>query len=149
MTWSLIIIDDGVTNDAQARAGKQTAIEYHYYFDFPDTDDGISNTHGDRVFLSALGVSRAYDVIDLKVASAEFGDYLPEYTELALLDVLDTPEIPVGALNLSFGGPSYPFQYTDEIAQLAALGIIVWLQRAMMAHAPQSNYRCSQLLFQM
>ena len=124
MTWSLIIIDDGITDDAQARAGKQTAIEYDYYFDFPDTDDGISDTHGDRVFLSALGVSRAYDVIDLKVASAEFGDYLPEYTELALLDVLDTPEVPVGAINLSFGGPTYPFQYADEIAQLAALGII-------------------------
>ena len=56
MTWSLIIIDDGITDDAQARAGKQTAIEYDYYFDFPDTDDGISDTHGDRyVFLTEAG----------------------------------------------------------------------------------------------
>ena len=77
MTWSMVIIDDGITNQAQNTLNKHSAIEYDYYYGTVETDDNVPNTHGDNVFRSALNISRTYDVIDLKVASATFGDYIP------------------------------------------------------------------------
>ena len=38
--------------------------------DLSDTDDGVAATHGNLVFRSAVAVSHAYDVIDLKIAAA-------------------------------------------------------------------------------
>ena len=124
MTWSMIILDDGITNDLQQRVGKTTAIEFDYYFGVQDTDGSVSSTHGNSVFLSALAVSRAYDVIDLKVASAELGDYLNVLVEDALQDAIATPEPPVGAINMSFGSPFFPSEFADEINELARRGII-------------------------
>jgi Subtilase family len=124
MAWSMAIMDDGITNALQAQVGNPTFIEYDYYFDFPDTDDGIPNTHGDNVFLSALAVSSAYDVLDLKVASAEFGDYLAGPIERALADVLATDDVAIGAINMSFAGPDFPSAYADEISLLASRGVL-------------------------
>ncbi len=124
MTWSLAILDDGVTNQQQASVGKLTAVEYDYYYDYPDTDDGVPDTHGDKVFASALRVSAAYDVVDLKVASAATGDYSVFAIELALRRILDSSDLQVGAINMSFGGYGYPDQFADELNELAARGVL-------------------------
>ena len=124
MTYSMVIMDDGITNALQARIGRPTAAEYDYYFEFPDTDDGIPNTHSDSVYLSALSVSRAYDVIDLKVASAALGDYWSTYVEQALDDILTATDFNIAAVNMSFGGFTSPLQFADEISLLANRGII-------------------------
>jgi hypothetical protein len=125
MAYSLVIMDDGITNALQAAIGRPTIAEYDYYYDFPDTDDRIPDTHGDSIYLSALSVSSAYDVIDLKVASAALGDYIPAYTEQALDDiVLNADSDNIVAVNMSFGGSSYPSAYADEISLLASRGII-------------------------
>ena len=44
--------------------------------------------------------------------------------EAALQDALRRPDLAIGAVNLSFGGPGYPFAYADEIALLAARGAL-------------------------
>jgi hypothetical protein len=124
MTWSLVIIDDGITNATQRQLGKSTTLEFDFYYGVSETDDGVANTHGNKVFQAALQVSRAYNVVDLKVASASLGDYGYIETELALRAVIDRPEVKVGAINMSFGGAVYPHEFADEISQLAARGII-------------------------
>ena len=88
MTWALAVVDDGITNALQRRVGKPTAVEYDYYDGFVDTDDGVAATHGNLVFRSALAVSRAYDVIDLKIAAAGAGSYFSDVIEAALQDAL-------------------------------------------------------------
>ena len=123
MTWSLAILDDGITNAAQTRFGKATAVEYDFYYQATDTDDGVPNTHADSVYLSALETASAYDVIDYKVANAATGDYLSAPIEQALDQILAHPEVHVGAVNMSFGGPGYPYGFADEISQLADRGI--------------------------
>ena len=120
----MAIIDDGITNQTQINQNKHTAIEYDYYYEFPDTDDGVPDTHGDKIFRSALNVSRAYDVVDLKVADAALGDITNIYVEQALRDILASPEIKIGAINMSFGSELYPNEFADEIAQLAAIGVL-------------------------
>lgn len=124
MTWALAVVDDGITDALQRRSGKATSVEYDFYYDFVDTDDGVAATHGNLVFQSALAVSRAYDVVDLKVAAAGASAYYSDTVERALQDVLANPERSIGAINLSFGGPGYPFDYADEIALLAARGVL-------------------------
>jgi hypothetical protein len=123
MTWSLAILDDGITDAAQTRFGKATAVEYDFYYQATDTDDGVPNTHADSVYLSALKTASAYDVIDYKVANAATGDYLSAPIEQALDQILAHPEVHVGAVNMSFGGPGYPYGFADEISQLADRGI--------------------------
>jgi hypothetical protein len=125
MTYSLVIVDDGITNALQAAIGRPTIAEYDYYFDFPDTDDGMPDTHGNKVYLSALSVSSAYEIVDLKVASAALGDYIPAHTERALDDViLNADGDNIAAVNMSFGGSSYPSAYADEINLLTSRRII-------------------------
>jgi hypothetical protein len=124
MTWSLAIIDDGITNQLQAQLHKPTAFEYDFYFDRVDTDEGVVNTHANAVFQSALRVSSAYDVIDLKVGSAHDSGFYTSYIEEALQHILATSQPHVGAINMSFGGPYYPSDFADEITQLAGRGII-------------------------
>ena len=59
MTWSLAMVDDGITNALQRRVGKPTAVEYDYYYGFVDTDDGVADTHGNlRLPVGARGVAR-------------------------------------------------------------------------------------------
>src|SRR3954464_15691752 len=123
MTWSLAILDDGITDAAQARLGKATAVEYDFYYQATQTDDGVPNTHADSVYLSALRTAAAYDVIDYKVANAAMGEYLSAPIEQALDQILAHPEVHVGAVNMSFGGPGYPYGFADEISELAARGI--------------------------
>lgn len=124
MTWSLVILDDGITNRLQAQIGKPTVAEYDFYYDYPDTDDGVYDTHGNSVVLSALAVSRAYDVIDLKVASAITGDYDSFAIERALDEILLDDDFSVAAINMSFGGAGYPYTFADEISALAARGVL-------------------------
>ncbi len=125
MTWSLVIMDDGITNAFQARVGKTVTREYDFFYGYPDTDDGVSRTHANLVFQSALLVSRAYDVVDLKVATPRFSpSYELQAIEAALQDVLADPDSRVGAINMSFGGDFYPTIYADEIRSLAARGIL-------------------------
>ena len=124
MTWALAVVDDGITNALQRRVGKPTAVEYDYYDGIVDTDDGVAATHGNLVFQSALAVSRAYDVDRPQdrgpVTRLSYSDVI----EAALQDVLRRADRAIGAINLSFGGPAYPFDYADEIAQLAARGML-------------------------
>jgi hypothetical protein len=125
MTYSLVVMDDGITNALQIALGRPTIAEYDYYYDFPDTDDGIPNTHGDSVYRSALSVSSAYGVIDLKVASAALGDYVDTYVEQALDNVaLNADLYDIVAVNMSFGGSGYPLAFADEISLLASRGIL-------------------------
>ena len=69
MTWALAILDDGISNAVQARAGKATAAEHDYYRNIVETDESVADTHGGSVFLSALRATRSLDVIDLKIGS--------------------------------------------------------------------------------
>ena len=88
MNWALAVVDDGITNALQMRVGKPTAVEFDYYYGSVDSDDGVAATHGNLVFQSALAVSRAYDVIDLKIAAAGAGNYFSDVIEAALQDAL-------------------------------------------------------------
>ena len=106
-----------------------------------DTDDGVAATHGNLVFRSALAVSRAYDVIDLKIAAAGAGNYFSDVIEAALQDALRRPDLAIGAVNLSFGGPGYPFAYADEIALLAARGMLCVARPVTRAYAARSSGR--------
>ena len=124
MSWSLVIVDDGITNRLQSLVGKTSLTEYDYFYGVSDTDDGFAATHGNLVFQSALAVSRAYDVIDLKVGVPDNPSFSSRLIEAALRDTLDSPEYAIGAINLSFSGPAYPFAYADEISLLAARGIL-------------------------
>jgi hypothetical protein len=123
MTWSVAVLDDGITNTLQTRLGKPTAYEWDYYFGDADTDDGIADTHGDRVALSALAVSSAYDLVDLKVGSAAGDGYPYDRIEQALDYLLAAGGSEVGAVNMSFGGAVLPAQFADEIGELAGRGI--------------------------
>ena len=123
MTWSLVVMDEGITNALQLRLGKQTVLEHDYYFNKTDTDDGIADTHADSVVRSALNVSAAYSVIDLKVADPATGIFSDTAIESALDEVLADPAHRVAAINMSFGGGGYPFAFADEISQLASRGI--------------------------
>ena len=125
MTWSLVIMDDGITNAFQGRVGKAVVLEYDYYYGAFDTDDGVARTHANSVFQAALKVSRAYEVVDLKVATPLVAaSYEYAAIESALRDVLATSDYRVGAINMSFGGSFFPFQFADEIRSLAAKGIL-------------------------
>ena len=125
MTWSLVVMDDGITNLFQAQLGKPTVAEFDYYFGVVETDDGVPQTHANFVFLSALSVSRAFDVVDLKVATPLIeASYTPAAIEAALRSVLADPDPEVGAINMSFGGSFYPDRFADEIHSLAARGIL-------------------------
>jgi hypothetical protein len=125
LTWSLVIMDDGITNAFQNRVGKAVAREYDYYSDFPDTGGGVRRTHANFVFQAALEVSLAYDVVDIKVATSRISaSYEPLAIEAALRDLLATPDDRIGAINMSFGGGFFPFTFADEISSLAARGIL-------------------------
>jgi hypothetical protein len=124
LTWSLAILDDGVTNATQARAHKHTASEFDYYRNRADTDEGFADTHANRVFLSALSVSRSFEVVDLKVGAPADRSFSYGFIEIGLAGLLASPDGPVGAVNMSFGGPSYPVAFADEIGRLGERGII-------------------------
>jgi hypothetical protein len=124
MTWSVAIVDNGITNALQARLGKQTIYEWDYHFGLAETDDGVPDTHGDRVARSALAVSRVYDLIDLKVAGAAQSDYRYDRIEQALDYLLASGRDDVGAVNMSSGGGVYPSRFADEIGELASRGIL-------------------------
>ena len=133
MAWSLAVMDNGITNDLQTRTGKETIFEYDYYYDTVETDDNVPNTHGDSVFLSSLNISSAYDLIDLKVASAinhEYSEFAIEFAlqdMIYLNDVLPRDAFSLGTINMSFNygsAPAYPVAFADEISQLAARGVL-------------------------
>ena len=67
MTFSLAILDEGITNATQARLGKQTVFEFDFLKGDTDTDNGIARTHANRVFEAALNISHSVDVLDLKI----------------------------------------------------------------------------------
>ncbi len=124
MTWSLAILDDGISNATQASAHKVTASEYDYYRNRVETDEGVSDTHASRVFLSALQVTRSLDVIDLKIGAPEDSGYSYGMIEAGLRGLLASPTGRVGAVNMSFSGTAYPAQFADEIQALTARGVI-------------------------
>ncbi|MFO1049158.1 MAG: S8 family serine peptidase [Geminicoccaceae bacterium] len=123
MTWALAILDDGITNQAQAAAGKITSFEHDFYDGSADTDQGV-DTHGDLVFQSALRVSRSYAVVDLKIADPVSEAYPDGPIEQSLQYLIAHPELHVAAVNMSFGGGYYPYAYAGEIATLAARGVL-------------------------
>jgi hypothetical protein len=124
LTWSIAILDDGITNATQVRARKVTASEFDYARNQIDTDEGVSDTHGNLVFLSALAVTRSLDVIDYKIGRPEDGGFSYALIEAGLQGVLEAEVGPIGAVSMSFGGFAYPFGFADEIDRLAARGVI-------------------------
>jgi subtilisin family serine protease len=125
----LALMDAGISNDLQDYLGKQTVDEYDYINNDPKTDEGNLDNHGDYVLLSALDVSVAYDVYDLRIAdpmAEKVVDILA--VERALADVLATDDALPGdvfslaAINMSFS--SDPSAYAAEISELAANGIL-------------------------
>ena len=71
MTFSLAILDEGITNATQARLGKQTVFEFDFLKGDTDTDNGIARTHANRVFEAALNVSHSIDILDLKIGDED------------------------------------------------------------------------------
>ena len=124
MTWSLVVMDEGITNALQLRLGKQSVFEHDYLYSKVDTDDGTGETHADRVLRAALDVSAAYDVIDLKVGNPVTGMFSDAAIERALDQVLVDQTHKIAAINMSFGGGGYPSAFADEISQLASHGIL-------------------------
>jgi Subtilase family len=119
----MVIMDEGITNLLQKQLGKFTVTEWDYYRIGSETDNGNHSTHGNVVFQSALSMSRAYDVIDLKVGGSSGA--LSSLVELALDDVASNgSSYNIASINMSFGGSSYPLAYADEISLLASRGIL-------------------------
>ena len=74
MAWSLAILDDGITKSGAGQLRQADhGIEHDFYDGTVDTDERISRHTRQRVFRSALKVSRSLDVIDLKVGASRFG----------------------------------------------------------------------------
>jgi hypothetical protein len=122
MTWSMVVMDEGINNDVQIAAGKSTVYEYDYFWMTTDTDVGVSNTQGSRVFLSALAVSSAYDVMDLKVAIGVNTAPGSNLVYQALNDIIEMGQPNIGAINMSFTGQASEFAH--QIKHLANLGIL-------------------------
>ena len=121
--------------------GKATAVEYDFYYQATDTDDGVPNTHADSVYLSALRTASAYDVIDYKVANAATGDYLSAPIEQALDQILAHPEVHVGAVNMSFGGPGILTASPTRSANWPPGASRAWWRPAMAGPRPRSRVR--------
>ncbi|MGE3295080.1 MAG: S8 family serine peptidase [Geminicoccaceae bacterium] len=122
MTYSVAILDEGITDGAQSRLGKATVFEHDYLFGDGDTDNHAADTHANSVFASLLRVSRAVDVLDLKIGD-ELGP-LPYLVEQGMQDLLSlAPVHHVAAVSLSFSTYSNP-GYEDEIAALQRSGVI-------------------------
>ena len=50
MTWSLAIMDEGITNAIQSKLGKHAVYEFDFFYGDGETDNGIANTHANTVF---------------------------------------------------------------------------------------------------
>lgn len=124
VSWSLAILDDGIANAVQAAVGKATALEFDYYRNRVETDEGAGVTHGSRVFLAALETTRGLDVLDLKIGAPGDQGYSYGMIETGLRGLLALGADPVGAVNMSFAGDLYPAQFVDELDALAARGVI-------------------------
>lgn len=124
MSWSLAILDDGIANAVQASVGKTTALEFDYYRNRVETDEGAGVTHGSRVFLAALETTRSLDVLDLKIGAPGDQGYSYGMIETGLRGLLAVGAGPVGAVNMSFAGDLYPVPFVDELDALVARGVI-------------------------
>jgi hypothetical protein len=128
VTYSVAILDEGITNATQSRLRKPTVFERDYLLGDGDTDDGAADTHANSVFVSLLRTSRAEDVLDLKIGD-DLGP-LSNLVEQGLRDLVAlAPSYRLAAVNLSFSSFDYP-SYADEIAAIQNRGVIVVVSSA-------------------
>ncbi len=122
MTFSLAILDEGITNATQARLGKQTVFEFDFLKGDTDTDNGIARTHANRVFEAALNVSHSIDVLDLKIGDED--QAIDKLVQAGLQELIaNGSTYDLAAINMSFSGSTIQL-FADEIAILAGQGVI-------------------------
>ncbi|MBO6560934.1 MAG: S8/S53 family peptidase [Nisaea sp.] len=124
--WSVGIIDSGVTNETEARLGRNL-YEYDYYYRNGETDGGRRTSHGSTVAESVERTNAALERIDLQVTSnSGYSVSIPAIQNaLGKLASLNDAGWHIGAYNMSFGSPyaSWASSFQSQINALANRGI--------------------------
>lgn len=124
--WSVGIIDSGVTDETEARLGRNL-YEYDFYYGNGETDGRRTTSHGSVVAESAETTNAALERIDLQVGS-NTGYYVSAYSVRSALDRLTSLHDAgwhIGSYNMSFASPNAAFSniFQSQINQLANRGI--------------------------
>ncbi|WP_109120420.1 S8/S53 family peptidase [Azospirillum sp. TSO22-1] len=121
--WTVAVLDQGISNWFE-RTYKRNVYEYDVYDWDSETDYGEARTHGTLVAMTAFRANPALGYIDLKIVNNNGRVYNSD-AELALSRViaLSNSGYQIGAINLSWGGFSYPWSITNELSTLASRGI--------------------------
>ncbi|WP_193183731.1 pre-peptidase C-terminal domain-containing protein [Nisaea sediminum] len=124
--WSVGIIDSGVTDETEARLGRNL-YEYDFYYGNGETDGSRTTSHGSVVAESAEMTNAALERIDLQVGSNS-GYTVSAYSVRSALDRLTNLHDAgwhIGSYNMSFASPNVSFSniFQSQINQLANRGI--------------------------
>ena len=122
--WSVAILDSGVVDEFEAAHGSNL-FEYDFYYGNGETDGFRSSSHGSQVALTVEQTNSALERIDMQISSNSeyFYSYLAAERALDKLIDLSNQGWKVGAINMSWGGFTYPSYYVDEMNELANRGI--------------------------
>ena len=85
---------------------------------------GLCRSRPGPVCQSAGWCWLATDRQSTSAAPASASSYFSDVIEAALQDALRRPDLSIGAVNMSFGGPGYPFGTPTRSDQLAARGML-------------------------
>ncbi|NYZ15267.1 S8 family serine peptidase [Azospirillum sp. RWY-5-1] len=123
MAWSVAVLDQGISNWFE-RTYRRNLYEYDVYWGDRETDYGVPYTHGTYAAMAAWSVNPALDFIDLRVMSpSDSVSYYDAEAGLSRLITLSNQGYGIGAVNLSWGGPSSFSSVTNAINELAGRGI--------------------------
>ncbi|WPZ34584.1 S8 family serine peptidase [Thalassobaculum sp. OXR-137] len=120
-SWSVGIVDSGVTNETEAAYGASVFARDYYGRD-TDTDGGRLTSHGSKVAQAAEQTNSYLDRLDLQISN-DSGSRISSFAiRDALNDVnrLASDGWNIGAINMSFGGvtSSWTSYFRSQIAIL-------------------------------
>lgn len=123
MAWSVAVLDQGISNWFE-RTHKRNFYEYDVSWGDNETDYGQTHTHGTYAAMAAWSVNAALDFIDLRVMNpSDRVSYYDAEAGLNRLITLSNQGYGIGAINMSWGGPSLTTSIIDAITALARRGI--------------------------
>lgn len=125
-SWSVAIVDSGVTHEMEAVYG-HSLFKYDYYGRDSDTDGGRVSSHGSRVAESVEATNGQLERLDLQISN----DSGSQISSIAIRDALhDVNNLAnegwqIGSVNMSFGGYSshWTSYFRSQISLLHDRGI--------------------------
>lgn len=125
-SWSVAVVDSGVTSEMEARFGA-SIFDYDYYGRDTDTDAGRSTSHGSRVAEAIELTNGQLERLDLQISNNAETSLSATAVHNALSDVgnLSHAGWQIGAVNMSFGSTSYTWtsSFRSQIALLDGQGV--------------------------